>query len=277
MSGILFLKTADLNKVTGFYLNQVGCTLWLDQPDCRIFRHGNFLFGFCKGEKADTNGILTFFYPTKEQVDSMYSALQDVAREKPKMNDKYKIYHFYAADPEGRDVEFQYFDHYLKGHLAGDDLLLTRRSMRKFLDQDVSDEVIRSIVDMTRFAPTSRNTQGFYFKIIRDTKIQKKLSGLRGKSSSPIANAPLAVAICSDPEITKRHIQDGCIGAYHFILSAWFHGLGTVWIAAMDRDDAKEMLGIPRDHYIATITPLGYPKESFKQPPERKGVDWYIR
>ena len=193
MSGILFLKTADLNKVTGFYLNQVGCTLWLDQPDCRIFRHGNFLFGFCKGEKADTNGILTFFYPTKEQVDSMYSALQDVAREKPKMNDKYKIYHFYAADPEGRDVEFQYFDHYLKGHLAGDDLLLTRRSMRKFLDQDVSDEVIRSIVDMTRFAPTSRNTQGFYFKIIRDTKIQKKLSGLRGKSSSPIANAPLAV------------------------------------------------------------------------------------
>jgi len=277
MSGILFLKTADLNGVTGFYLNSVGCQLWLEQPDCRIFRHGNFLFGFCRGDSAETNGVLTFFYPSKGQVDNMYSGLQDIAREAPRMNEKYNIYHFYAKDPEGRDVEFQYFNHTLKGYLAGDDLLLTRRSMRKFLDQDVSDQMIRLVVDMTRFAPTSRNTQGFYFKIIRDPEMLQKLSELRGSSSAPIANASVAIAICSDSEITKRHIQDACIGAYHFMLSAWFHGLGTVWIAAMDREDVKQMLKIPQDHYIATITPLGYPEVTFKQPPERKGVDWYIR
>jgi len=29
----------------------------------------------------------------------------------------------------------------------------------------------------------------------------------------------------------------------------------------MDRDDVKEALGIPQEHYVATVTPLGYPAE----------------
>jgi len=29
----------------------------------------------------------------------------------------------------------------------------------------------------------------------------------------------------------------------------------------MDRDDAKETLGIPQNHYVATVTPLGHPAE----------------
>ena len=53
-------------------------------------------------------------------------------------------------------------------------------------------------------------------------------------------------------------------------------GLGTCWIAAMDKVDAKECLGIPLDHYIATVTPLGYPAES-PDPPKRRSVDDMVR
>ncbi len=71
----------------------------------------------------------------------------------------------------------------------------------------------------------------------------------------------MAVVVCSDPAMSKRHIQDGCIVAYHFTLAAWNFGLGTCWIGGMDTEEVKEKLGIPQDHYVATVTPLGYPSE----------------
>jgi nitroreductase len=72
------------------------------------------------------------------------------------------------------------------------------------------------------------------------------------------------------------HEQDGCIAAYHFIMSAWDHGIGTCWMAAMDRDDIKEWLDIPKGHYIATVTPIGYP---YKVPraPARRGSREFVR
>jgi hypothetical protein len=39
-----------------FYQNKVGCEVWLQQEDCIIMRHGNFLFGFCQRDEADTGG-----------------------------------------------------------------------------------------------------------------------------------------------------------------------------------------------------------------------------
>lgn len=45
----------------------------------------------------------------------------------------------------------------------------------------------------------------------------------------------------------------------------------------MDRDDVKIMLGIPNEHYIATITPLGHPSGDLPPAPPRKPVDDLIR
>jgi len=111
MSGIVFFRTKKLVKLNDFYMNQVGCQLWLDQGDCLIFRHGNFLLGFCERDEVDTQGIITFFYEKKEEVDRMYDKFKSTADFSPHKNDKYKIYQFFSKDPEGRTLEFQYFDH----------------------------------------------------------------------------------------------------------------------------------------------------------------------
>ncbi len=111
--GIVFLATKNLDKVSEFYLNEVGCELWLDQGACKILKHGNMLLGFCESDHTDKEGVITFFYPDKSKVDEMYSKLKKIAEDKPKMNPKFHIYHFYAKDPEGRSIEFQYFDHEL--------------------------------------------------------------------------------------------------------------------------------------------------------------------
>jgi hypothetical protein len=45
----------------------------------------------------------------------------------------------------------------------------------------------------------------------------------------------------------------------------------------MDRDDVKERLSIPAEHYIATITPLGYPAKRRIDAPPRKEASWFLR
>ncbi len=111
MSGLIFLKCNSLSSMKDFYMNTVGMEVWLEQPDICILRHGNFLIGFHEAGQVDDGCLLTFYYDTREEVDAMYGPLKDRASFPPRVNEKYRIYHFFAKDPEGRDIEFQHFLH----------------------------------------------------------------------------------------------------------------------------------------------------------------------
>jgi len=109
--GIVFLRTAQFESVTSFYTDQIGMTVWLEQPDITILQHGNLLVGFHRQPTPDLDGILTFFYERKEEVDAIYARLEDIATTPPRENETYRIYNFFAVDPEGRKLEFQCFLH----------------------------------------------------------------------------------------------------------------------------------------------------------------------
>lgn len=277
MSGILFLKTKDLSPLKEFYTSRLDCEIWQDQGDCIIFRHGNFLFGFCERSEVEDKAMLTFFYESKEEVDRMFSRLEEIAVSKPVNNEKYNIYQFFARDPEGRTIECQYFNAPVSQYFVGDQLLLTRRSVRRYTDEPIPQELLDKTFDICRWVPTSRNSQGYYYKIIKDREILEWLSRTRESSTAPIAKAPVAVAICADSTITGRADQDACIAAYHFMLTAWFFGLGTCWMGGMNRDDIKDRLGIPPTHYLATVTPLGYPSERQTKAPNRKPAKDFVK
>lgn len=111
MNGIVFFKTQALEALRSFYVERIGASVWLDQGDCLIFRHGQFLFGFCQREQTDLCGMLTFYYDTRTEVDQMHAQLHDIAVTEPVLNPKYNIYQFFATDPDGRTLEFQFFNH----------------------------------------------------------------------------------------------------------------------------------------------------------------------
>ena len=110
-SGIVFFNTTHLEELKEFYIDQIGCELWIDQGNCAILRYGNLLVGFCAGTKSEPNAVITFFFDSREAVDVQYQKFKSIAIAPPKENKKYRIYHFYARDPEGRSLEFQYFMH----------------------------------------------------------------------------------------------------------------------------------------------------------------------
>jgi nitroreductase/catechol 2,3-dioxygenase-like lactoylglutathione lyase family enzyme len=276
MSGLIFLPVSDLRTTITFYKAKLGMDMWLDQGDCAVMQNGNLLVGFCERSGGPFEGIITLFYETREEVDATYQRLQNLAEDPPKENEAYHIYHFFARDPEGRRLEFQTFLNDLKPYLSGVDLLETRRSIRKFKGESIADELLWQVIELCRWAPSSRNSQGVTYTVIREREVIDYLAGVRGSSSAPISAGPMAVAISADPEITGRLEEDACIAAYHLTLAARLHGLGTCWIGGMDRDEVKKRLGLPLEHYLATVTPLGYPAERPSVKP-RKPAEAYVR
>jgi catechol 2,3-dioxygenase-like lactoylglutathione lyase family enzyme len=109
VGGIIFFGTGDLDKTVSFYENTLGFTPWLDQLDCRILRRGNLLLGFCRRPQVDVAGIITVLAEDRAGVDALYEKLSDVAESEPREVSRYRIYRFFARDPEGRHVECQAF------------------------------------------------------------------------------------------------------------------------------------------------------------------------
>ena len=111
MAGIVFLRTPDPDRIVGFYTERLGMQRWLSQPEIEILCHGNLLVGFHRSGETDRDALLTFFYPTTDEVDELYRSLSDVATSEPKENATYRIYNFFGVDPDGRRFEVQAFLH----------------------------------------------------------------------------------------------------------------------------------------------------------------------
>jgi len=110
MDGIVFFGTERHDEVVAFY-RDLGADVWLEQPDCTILRVGDFRFGFCARETADTEGTVTLVFENRDGVDDAYEGTAGHADCEPRYNDTYGIYQFFAEDPEERTVEFQTFEH----------------------------------------------------------------------------------------------------------------------------------------------------------------------
>jgi len=109
MDGIVFFATERHDEVVAFY-RDLGAEVWREQPDCTILKAGDFRFGFCARDRADTEGIVTFVFEDRAGVDAAAESLGDRVEEPPRFNERYAIYQCFATDPEGRTVEFQTFE-----------------------------------------------------------------------------------------------------------------------------------------------------------------------
>lgn len=111
MSGIVFFGTDDRDRIVEFYTGRLDFDVWLEQTGCTILQYDNLLLGFCEREEAESEGVVTVVYDSKELVDERYDALKDVADDSPSENEPYRIYNFFGTDPDGRTFEIQTFLH----------------------------------------------------------------------------------------------------------------------------------------------------------------------
>lgn len=112
-SGITFLPVRDLDATRVFYVQKLGLREVLDQGACAIFevKPGCF-WGFCNHFEpmADPNRVILTL--VTEFVDEVYEDFvkKSISTDcKPRLNERFQIYHFFAEDPDGYRIEVQQF------------------------------------------------------------------------------------------------------------------------------------------------------------------------
>jgi nitroreductase len=150
-----------------------------------------------------------------------------------------------------------------------------RRSIRKYKDIDVSDEIILKLIDAARHAPFGGpckiEPQLWEFIIVRDYAIKKALAH-DNKEREFIINAPVIIACCAD--ITKDpNYRDYditvALAVENLMLAATSLGLGTCYVTCYgnhvaherERKILRETLKLPDHIRLICLVTVGYPDE----------------
>ena len=150
------------------------------------------------------------------------------------------------------------------------DLLLDRRSIRKFKGQKIERDLIDTIIQGALTAPSGKNTQPWNLVVVDDKEKLNELGSLRDGASKPISEAPLAIVVIGAPEVTDTLIEDCTIIANIIQLMSKSLGLASCWIQVRNRialDDntvesnVRAILDIPHTYNVESIIAIGYPDE----------------
>jgi nitroreductase len=154
-----------------------------------------------------------------------------------------------------------------------------RRSIRNFLDKNITESDIRKIVECGALAPSAGNLQPWEFVVVRDP-------GRRGAlveaayGQDFIAEAPVVIVVLANQARSAAvygrrgselyAIQDTAAAIQNMLLAAWDMGLGSCWVGAFDEGAVAEIVGAgPRIKPVAII-PLGYASYLPQARPRRK-------
>ncbi len=155
------------------------------------------------------------------------------------------------------------------------DAITLRRSIRKWKEKEIPDEIILELFDAARMAPSAKNVQSHRYYILKNEEIQK----LKSKEvfiQSYVYDAPMVIICCADPsqypektdvdEDSNNYAEiDLSIATAFLTLRATELGLGSVYVAWIDRKRIKEHLNIPGHYIIPFVIPIGYPDEEPNQ------------
>jgi len=144
------------------------------------------------------------------------------------------------------------------------DIILSRRSVRRFEDKQISQDVLDKIVEAGRQSPSAANRQPYRFILVTDPKLKNELLGLL---SGFAKKAPLIVVGCANLKaiLTGRWaVVDTAIALENMVLAAWSLAVGSCWIGSFNENKVKKALGVPEDWKVVALVAFGYPAESPK-------------
>ena len=162
------------------------------------------------------------------------------------------------------------------------ELLLERHSIRRYTEQSLNPDDVKTIIEAGLLAPSSKSKRPWQFVIVDDRQKLEKLSKCKPLAAHPIAKCPMAVVVCADPEKSDVFVEDASIAAVFMQLQASALGLGSCWIQIRNRfsEDGEpaelmiqELLGIPQSLPVITVLTFGY-KDEVRKPVDPSKLLW---
>lgn len=189
-----------------------------------------------------------------------------------------------------------------------DELLKSRRSIRSYQHVPVSEELLRTVIDVARYAPSGHNSQPVHWLVIDGFEQVRYFAGLvvdwmraaieSGQEIARLLHFDRAVAawergvdriLRNAPHLVVAHgpadlrtIQSSCTIALTYLeLSAYAHGLGACWAgyftsAATFHKPMQKALALPEGHMTFGAIMIGLAKFKYHRIPLRNDarIEW---
>lgn len=143
------------------------------------------------------------------------------------------------------------------------EFLKSRRSIRKFKPQEVPLDVVNSILDVARYAPSAGNRQPWTFIVVLNKETRSMLAKIHAWAF-PLEGAPVNIVVACNKDASPHSFQVDCANAAMYVmLAAHALGLGTVWIQSLRNiSEVQKIVKLPENYIPVAIIALGYPDES---------------
>jgi nitroreductase len=149
------------------------------------------------------------------------------------------------------------------------DFIFTRRSIRVYTGDAVSDGDLTRLLEAGMAAPSSNNKKPWHYVVVTDGATLKRLAGAHPYGKM-LGEAGAAIAVCGDTEASPAYwIQDCSASTENILLAAAALGLGAVWLGCHPREERvraiRDVLGIPEQIGVLSLISIGHPAEK-KEP-----------
>ncbi|MBN2881479.1 nitroreductase family protein [Candidatus Woesearchaeota archaeon] len=155
------------------------------------------------------------------------------------------------------------------------DSIVSRRSVRRYRNQDVEWYKVAEIIDAGRYAPSSGNLQERRFIVVQSAGNRKALASA-SFDQHWMESAPIHIVVCSDIRNVERlygargtrlyAVQNAAASAQNMLLCAHSLGLGSCWVGAFNEDTVSSILGLEEFIRPQVIITVGYSDEKPSEP-----------
>jgi nitroreductase len=163
----------------------------------------------------------------------------------------------------------------------------TRRSIRSYRQDPVSEKDLTIIMEAARWAPSWANTQCARWIVVTDSKTKSQLAETlspNNPSKAAMTVVPIVIVACAELKksgYTYKGEQvatdkgdwfmfDVALTIQNLTLAAHALGLGTVHIGLFDAAKAARILSVPEGFAVVEIIPVGYPAMEGKAPQRKE-------
>ena len=156
------------------------------------------------------------------------------------------------------------------------EIMRSRRSVRQYTDEKISDEQIKKIVSAALLAPSGHSKYPCEFIVVKNSETLEKLSHCRVGVAKMLASAAAAIVVIADKEKSDTVVEDSAVAMMNMELMAASLGIGNCWIQVRARDAEnnspaeeylREILKFPENFMCQAVLALGI---AAKQPRARE-------
>ena len=167
--------------------------------------------------------------------------------------------------------------------------MFERRTIRKYTDQSVTEEVLQQLYEVVESTQSWGNTQCWELVNVCSPALRKEIQATlptQNPSYVAIVNAPVLLVVCAKKgqsgkigeESPSKHgdwyMFDLGLATQNLCLAAHSLGLGSVVVGWFDNNKVEEIIKTPSDVEVVAIVPLGYRNQKGSVPAHKPAASF---